>query len=206
MRRRPPYCDVDEPARRITAVLRDRTVVCEVPSIFGRVLSAEVRDDYIVGRTERGKVAFHATSKLSGKMPWHFMLKAFRELCVVDALADRVQFHITHHRFKNYTMSSVGAAGRILIDRQVVLKGVAYPGPHEFSPRDLGAALATCLDLTPAAALASAAPLVRALALLDRRMSDTDFLALNVPAGAHPLYAAFHRLRLSAVAPRAARP
>lgn len=54
MKRYPPYCDVDSQSGHILAVLEDRTVECEVPRIFGEVLFAEVRGDYIVAHTARG--------------------------------------------------------------------------------------------------------------------------------------------------------
>jgi len=176
VRRHPPYCDVNSQAGQVVAVLQDRTVTCEVPKVFGEVLSAEVRDGFIVAQTTRGKASFHASTGLAGKMPWHAMLKAFQDLCLVDALAGRVGFHITHHRYKGGGNSRLGVAGRILIDGKVVCKGVADPGPGEFSPHALGFALATYLNHTPQSALLGDDSMVRALALLDRRLTDAEVL------------------------------
>lgn len=198
MKRYPPYCDIEPQTRRIIAILSQGTIECEVPLVFGDILSAEVRGDFIVAHTERGKASFHATTALAGKMPWHAMVKAYKSLCLLESLAGRVDLHITHHRYKSGALSRNGAAGRILIDGEIIYKGVAYPaGPDEFEPRALGAALATCLNLTPELAIASADPLVQALTLLDRRLDDADFLALELDAlrSENPLWCAFHRLR-----------
>ena len=81
--------------------------------------------------------------------------------------------------------------------RSGLYKEIAYPGPDEFEPRALGAALATYLRQTPQLALASDDPIVRALALLDRRLSEAEFLSLDAPRHADPLWQAFHRLRAS---------
>jgi hypothetical protein len=199
--RRPPHCEIEAGSRRVLAVLADRTVACEVPALFGEILSAEVRGDFIVVHAARGKASFHATSKLAGRMPWHALRKAYRELCLAGALVGRVDFHLTHHRYRSGGESSVGAAARILVDGRIVCRGLASPGPGEFSPRALGAALASYLDLAPSAALVSDDPLVQALALLDRRLGDDAILALEEPPAAHPLWRTFHRLRRSVAAP-----
>lgn len=192
-----PYCDVDPQNGRVLAVLEDRTVECEVPRVFGELLSAEVRGDYIVARTTRGKASFHATTKLAGKMPWHAMVKAFQSLCLLDSLVGRVDLHITYHRYKRGGKSRDGAAARVVLDGKIVYKGAGYPGPDDFEPRALGAALATYLNLTPQLALASDDPMVQALALLDRGLRDAEFLALDVGRHESPLWSAFHSLRRS---------
>jgi hypothetical protein len=197
MKRRPPYCEVNRETGHIAAVLQDRTVDCEVPSIFGEVLSAEVRGDFIVAHTARGKASFHASSKLVGKMPWHAMLKAFRHLCLMDMLAGRVGFYITHYPYKSGGRGRSGVAGRVVVDGEIVYKGIEDPGPDEFAPSALGFALAAYLNLTPISALASSDPIVRALALIDRRLGDAEFLALAPVRGSEPLWLAFHRLRSS---------
>lgn len=199
MRHRPPHCTVDSQSRHIVAVLGERTVECEIPTIFGAVLSAEVRGDFIVVHTANGKASFCASSPLAGKMPWHAMLKAFRTLCLVDALEGRVELFITHYRYKSGGRSLLGAAGRIMVDGEPVSKGVGYPGPGEFSPKSLGDALARYLYLTPASALATNDPMLQALALLDRRLSDAEFRALELPVRPDSILGAFHRLRASIV-------
>lgn len=200
VKHRPPHCTVDSQSRHIVAVLEGRTVQCEIPTIFGAVFSAEVRGDFIVAHTMNGKVSFYASSSLAGKMPWHAMLKAFRTLCLVEALADRVELFITHYRYKSGGRSRLGAAGRIMVDGQLVSKGVGYPGRGEFSPQTLGAALAEYLHLSPLSALSADEPMVQALALLDRRLSDAEFLALEPPVQPDSLSGAFYRLRASTVA------
>lgn len=58
---------------------------------------------------------------------------------------------------------------------------------------------ATYLNLTPISALESDEPMVRALAPLDRRLSDADLLALDEASQPDPLWRAFHRLRRSQI-------
>jgi len=195
MRRHPRRCDVDGETGRVVAELDRGAVECEVPSLFGKVISAEVRGAFIVAHTDRGKASFHATGELAGKMPWHAMVKALRELCLDDRVADRLELHITHHRFSSGARGRSGVAGRVLIDGEIVARGLEQPGPGEFAPRALGAALASYLHLTPALALVSDDALVQAFALLDRRLGDEEFSALAKPPPDAGLRYWFHRLR-----------
>ena len=87
-----------------------------------------------------------------------------------------------------------------MIDGEIVFKGIAYPGSDELEPRALGSALATYLNLTPQLALATADLIVQALALLDRRLGEAEFLSLDALRHTNPLWQAFHRLRATPLA------
>lgn len=122
-------------------------------------------------------------------MHWHSIRKAIRTHCLMPALRDRVDFHITHSRYSSGACSSMGAGGRVVVDGRKVLQCSADPSAgHDCRPAGLGSALAGYLYADPVVALASDNVMVAAMALLDRRLDDTLFRSIERDRFGHPMW------------------
>jgi hypothetical protein len=68
-------------------------------------------------------------------------------------------------------------------------------GREIHTPRDFGEAMRLYLDMPIAAALNSSAPLIRAFALIDRRVGTRTIAQIEMPDSEHTLVKAFYELR-----------
>jgi hypothetical protein len=116
---------------------------------------------------------------------------------LLPEVADRVNFTVTHHRFKSGGHSSSGAAGEVTIDRHVVAR--FSESEHDLSSAHLGRGLGGYLLITPDEALRGTDIVAASVALLDRRLSDAEFSKVDVRQFDHPLWEAFYSLRGSIV-------
>jgi hypothetical protein len=210
---RPTEIVIDHPARVVSLEVEGAGALeLHVPALFGEILHAERRGAFVLVKTAGGRVSFHAGAPrrvadaawrlehpLAGKLHWHSLRKALKTHCLLPALADRVEFFITHHAFKTGGSSSSGGAGRITVDGAIVCRFAAEPPAGGFRPAELGGALATYLTLDVRDALASPSVLVASVALLDRRLTRERFGGVEEGRFEHPLWASFHALRASAL-------
>lgn len=201
---------IDADARTITVAGGEpREFSFAVPAVFGDLQSAERRGEFIVVFTDGGRVAYHADTprrvsdqswqrehSLRGKIHWHSLRKALDTHCLRSDLRKRVAFHITHSRYPSGARSGAGGGGWVSVDGQKVLQCSDSP-KHDYTPAELGAALAEYLHLEPIAARDSDNMVIAALSLLDRRLSDEAFAACARDRFQHRLWASFHDLRSS---------
>jgi hypothetical protein len=153
-----------------------------VPALFGAIEGAEPKGEFVVVRTEGGRVSFHADT---GKMHWHSMKKALRAHCLLPAFARRVDLHITSHQGGAHS-------GWITLDKQTLHRISSDDEPE--APRRLGALLAEYLSSAPEAALRSDHVVLASLALLDRRL-DLAIAEQNPHRFDAALWRRFHELR-----------
>jgi hypothetical protein len=126
-------------------------------------------------------------------------LKTKVEALFAASLHGRVTIHMTSYRGG----VSEGGRGWLLIDREELpLAAIRpsgadlVPGPHnQWSLHD---ALVAHLTLALPAALSSADPVQRGLALIDRRLGRRRFEALQLSREEHPLVVRLYRLRAEA--------
>ena len=202
---------IDHATRVVTASGEAGVTSMRVPLLFGVIESAERRGDYILIITEGGRVSFHATTPrrgtnktwrdthpLAGTMHWHSITKALRTHCLLAQLRRRVNFEVTHSRFSSGMRSSVGAGGRVTVDKRTVLQCSNPPTPDGCVPAELGSALAEYLYLDPVDALSSDNRIVASVALLDRRLPGAAFAAVDPKRLDYPLWISFHALRAAA--------
>jgi hypothetical protein len=197
---------IDHAGRVVSFALgTSETLDLRVPELLGAIQGAELRGDFVVVMTERGRISYHAETPrrvsnrewrrahpLAGRIHWHSIRKILRNHCLIIGLAGRVDFQITHFAFESGGRSDVGAAGRVTVDGRVVFQCSAEHG----LPWELGAALAEYLFVTPREAVDSDNALVASVALLDRRLSRSELARVDRRRFEHPLWAAFYDLRL----------
>ena len=126
-----------------------------------------------------------------------------------------MEFHLTSYRRSHDEADKVW----ITIDGETVLKMKHYPYQRAefeaywcgleytaarsllcelgfFRPQDFGNAMRTYLDLSIDDALASTNPLIKAFAIIDRRVGKRRLLKLEISETDIPLIRAFYSLRL----------
>ena len=126
-------------------------------------------------------------------------LKAKIEDLFAASLRGRVTVHMTSYRGG----VSEGGRGWLLIDREELPLAAIQPsgaeqGPGQHGQWSLHDALAAYLEFALPAALGSADPVHRGLALIDRRLGRRRFEALRFSAGEHPLVVRLYQLRAEA--------
>ena len=147
-------------------------------------------------------------------MQWS-KLKARVKERICPELRDRVDFHLTSYRRSHDDADKVW----ITIDGETIfrVKHYAYEraraeavqcglsGPEikpalreieVFNPADFGNAMRSYLDLPIGDALASTNPLIKAFAIIDRRVGKRTLLKLELNASDSALILAFFSLRL----------
>ena len=147
-------------------------------------------------------------------MQWS-KLKARVKERICPELRDRVDFHLTSYRRSHDEADKVW----ITIDGELIFKikhyayerarweasmcglnGAAIKAAlrdvEVFNPADFGNAMRTYLDLPITAALASTNPLIKAFAIVDRRVGKRTLLRLELSPSDSPLIIAFYSLRL----------
>ena len=160
------------------------------------------------------------------KMQWSKLktrLKAF----IHPDLAARLDFHVTSYRhshdeaekawitldgrriatFSWYQVQWTGAKrdrkGRLIRNNDLTVEAEPCGSPawiHRkglLLPQDFGDAVREYLDLPVAKSISSVNPVIRALALVDRRTGAGSLARINVSKDDHPLILLFHNLRLS---------
>lgn len=185
---------IDHKERIIFCQLNQSEICLEVPSLFGDILDAKLRKDFILVHTFEGRVSFHANGDLKGLLHWHCIRKNLKEKCLLNSLTKRVDFHITHYHWGKQAKSKIGASGRITLDKNIIINFSFNPNEAEFEPFDLGAALAQYLYLDPIKAIESKNIIISAFALLDKRLSTED-INNSRNTHNHKLWSAFKELR-----------
>lgn len=148
------------------------------------------------------------------RMQWS-KLKARVKERICPELRDRVDFHLTSYRRSHDDVDKVW----ITIDGETVFKAKHYAYAKAsaeafycglsgaaiksmlrevevFDPADFGNAMRSYLDLPIAKALVSTDPLIKAFAIIDRRVGKRTLLKLELSASESPLILAFYSLRL----------
>jgi hypothetical protein len=133
-------------------------------------------------------------------------------------LKDRIDFHLTSYRKSHDGADKVW----ITIDGEKVFSCKHYPfefaereadwaGLHGkqnktcilekeiHNPKNFGDGMRRYMDLTIYEALRDADPLIRAFAIVDRRVGKRTFAKLEVPDSEHSLVKAFYKLRRALV-------
>ena len=147
-------------------------------------------------------------------MQWS-KLKARVKERICPELRDKVDFHLTSYRRSHDDADKVW----ITIDGETIFKVKHYAYERAraeafycglsgaaiksvlrevevFNPADFGNAMRTYLDLPIAEALASTNPLIKAFAIIDRRVGKRTLLKLELAASDSPLIIAFYSARL----------
>jgi len=147
-------------------------------------------------------------------MQWSKLKTRVKER-ICPELRDRVDFHLTSYRRSHDDADKVW----ITIDGEPLLKMKYYAyhtAHHEawicglegaaiksllseleiFQPRDFGNAMRTYLDLPISDALASPNPLIKAFAIIDRRVGKRTLAKLEISEADSHLVRAFYSLRI----------
>jgi len=95
--------------------------------------------------------------------------------------------HYTHQRaeYEGYSCGLSGAAIRSLLSELEI-----------FHPKDFGDAMRSYLDLPISEALASTNPLIKAFAIIDRRVGKRTLMKVEISDTDSPLIRTFYSLRL----------
>src|SRR5689334_15280416 len=148
------------------------------------------------------------------RMQWS-KLKARVKERICPELQDRVDFYVTTYRRSHDDVDKVW----ITVDGEMIFKlhyyeqlrayseayysglsGAAIESLlHEleiFSPQEFGKAMRSYLDLPIRDALASTNPLIKAFAIIDRRVGKRTLMKLEIAESDNPLIKAFYSLRL----------
>ena len=148
-------------------------------------------------------------------MQWSKLKSRIKSL-IAPEVRDRIDFHLTSYRESHDGADKVW----ITIDGERVFDCKHYP--HEWAadraygnglggneirsaladvgihgPKDFGYAMRAYLDMPVDQALQSSDPLVRAFAIVDRRVGKRTLATLDLSGFDHPLVNAFYKLRSS---------
>ena len=152
----------------------------------------------------------------SNSMQWSKLKSKVKELLCPE-LKDRVDFYLTSYRKSHDEADKVW----ITVDRQKVFsckhypydlaeRGAYYEGLSQeevkelllsneiHNPKDFGEAMRNYLSLPIREALQSSNPLIRAFAIIDRRIGKRTIKAMKVSDSEHTLIKKFYNLRCSA--------
>lgn len=148
-------------------------------------------------------------------MQWSKLKSRIKSL-ISPEVRDRIDFHLTSYRESHDGADKVWITidGERIFDCKYYLseRATAYAyldglrgneiksalidaGIH--SPRDFGCAMRAYLDMPPGEALKSSDPIVRAFAIVDRRVGKRTLAKLDLSGCDHALVNAFYRLRRS---------
>ena len=146
-------------------------------------------------------------------MQWS-KLKSRIKVLICPELKDRIDFHVTSYRrshdgadkvwvtvdggrvfaCKHYRrdreMAELYSGGMPIESAKAFLRQVAIHGPGDF-----GDAMRAYLDLPIHDALESSDPLIKAFAIVDRRVGRKTIAKLDISASEHPLVRRFYELR-----------
>lgn len=148
-------------------------------------------------------------------MQWS-KLKSRMKSRICPELRDRIDFHVTSYRHSHDDADNVW----ITIDGEILFSYKYYPYQRAaaeaffcglkgneiktalremeiHSPQDLGTAMRRYLDVSIESALESSNSLIRAFAIIDRRVGRRRLAKLEVSEMDHPLVKAFFLLRLA---------
>jgi len=126
-------------------------------------------------------------------MQWSKLKSRVKRL-IEPALARRIDFHVTSYRESHDECER----GWITFDGNIVFETSWYQhqqGSNELRPQDLGAALRTYPDLSIDEALNHSDPIIRAFAIVDRRLGRRRIADISTESRKHPLIDLFYHLR-----------
>jgi hypothetical protein len=126
-------------------------------------------------------------------MQWS-KLKTRVKALLEPKLAKRIDFHVTSYRKSHDECEKAW----ITVDGTTVFSASWYErqwGRNESRPQDFGDSLRTYLDLPVEDALKHGDALIRALAMVDRRVGKRRLDELNSPPDNDPLVHLFYKLR-----------
>ena len=131
-------------------------------------------------------------------MQWS-KLKTRVQSLLEPELRKRIDFHATSYR------KSHDEAERawITVDGETVFTASWYQhqwGTAEARPQDFGDALRRYPDMAIAEAIRDPEPVIRALAMIDRRLGTRQLIQHKPKSGEHPLVKLFYKLRVEKAA------
>ncbi|MEM9159283.1 MAG: hypothetical protein AAGB46_09560, partial [Verrucomicrobiota bacterium] len=92
-----------------------------------------------------------------------------------------------------------GPNAKITVDREVIFNCSVLGGSEVLHPKDIGSALAEFMFLEPHEAIDSDNVIIASTALLDRRISDRQFQAIDRKKFDHAVWNSFLNLRQSLI-------
>jgi hypothetical protein len=133
-------------------------------------------------------------------MQWSRLKSRVKRL-IEPALARRIDFHVTSYRESHDECER----GWITLDGKMVFETSWYQhqqGRNELRPQDLGSALRTYPDLPIDEALNHSDPIIRAFAIVDRRLGRRRIADISTDSRKHPLVDLFYHLRTESGSPQ----
>jgi hypothetical protein len=123
-----------------------------------------------------------------------------RVLLLLDpALRKRIDFHVTSYRKSHDETEKAW----ITVDGEIVFTASWYQhqwGTADSKPQDFGDVLRQYPDMPIQKAIHDSDPLIRALAIVDRRLGARQLVLLKPRQDEHPLLALFYKLRMEQIA------